>query len=188
MIQKLLQKILGDKSQNDLKEIQPYIDKIHAAEQALRGLSPDALREKTAEFKAKIQAASATQTAQIAELKALAESEVQFEAKEQYYVQIDELTKSAIVAEESVLDEILPEAFALIRETARQWSQGALHVTASAIDRALVGKMGAVEIQGDQAVWNNHWDAAGTPVSWNMVHYDVQLFGGTVLHKGRIAE
>ena len=188
MIQKLLQKILGDKSQNDLKEIQPYIDKIHAAEQALRGLSPDTLREKTAEFKAKIQAASAAQTAQIAELKALAESEVQFEAKEQYYVQIDELTKSAIVAEESVLDEILPEAFALIRETARQWSQGALHVTASAIDRALVGKMGAVEIQGDQAVWNNHWDAAGTPVSWNMVHYDVQLFGGTVLHKGHIAE
>ena len=188
MIQKLLQKILGDKSQNDLKEIQPYIDKIHAAEQALSGMNPDQLRAKTAEFKAKIQAASASQAQEIAELKALAESELDFEAKEQHYLRIDELTKSAIVAEESVLDEILPEAFALIRETARQWAQGPLNVTATEIDRALVGKMGAVDIHGQQATWNNHWDAAGSPVSWNMVHYDVQLFGGTVLHKGRIAE
>ena len=188
MIQKLLQKILGDKSKNDLKEIQPYIDKIHAAEQALRGLSPDDLRGKTVEFKARIQSASSEQSAKIAELKVQAESEINFEAKEQFYAQIDELTKSAIVAEEAVLDEILPEAFALIRETARQWSQGPMRVAASPIDRALVGTMGAVEIQGDQAIWNNHWDAAGTPVSWNMVHYDVQLFGGTVLHKGRIAE
>ncbi|HAB31224.1 MAG TPA: hypothetical protein DCE13_01645, partial [Cryomorphaceae bacterium] len=97
MIQKLLQKILGDKSQNDLKEIQPYIDKIHAAEQALSGLSPEALRVKTAEFKARIQAASFAQTKEIEALKAQASVEKDMEAKERHYHQIDELTKSAIV-------------------------------------------------------------------------------------------
>ena len=188
MIQKLLQKILGDKSQNDLKEIQPYIDKIHAAEQALSGLSPEALRVKTAEFKARIQAASFAQTKEIEALKAQASVEKDMEAKERHYHQIDELTKSAIVSEEAVLEEILPEAFAVVRETARQWAQGPLSVTATEIDRSLHGKLGAIQLDGDQAIWNNTWDAAGTQVTWNMVHYDVQLFGGTVLHKGRIAE
>jgi preprotein translocase subunit SecA len=188
MIQKLLQKILGDKSQNDLKEIQPYIDRIHAAEQALSGMSPEGLRGKTAEFKAKIKAASASQEAEIAQLKAQAENEADFEVKESLYTQVDELTKSAIVAEAAVLEEILPEAFAVVRETARRWSEGPMTVAASDIDRALNGHFDGLRLEGDQAVWNNTWSAAGTPVSWNMVHYDVQLFGGTVLHKGRIAE
>ena len=131
MIQKLLQKILGDKSQNDLKEIQPYIDRIHAAEQALKGMNPEGLRAKTAEFKAKIKAASASQEAEIAQLKGQAENESDFEVKESLYTQIDELTKSAIVAEESVLEDILPEAFAVIRETARRWSEGPMTVAAT---------------------------------------------------------
>jgi preprotein translocase subunit SecA len=188
MIQKLLQKILGDKSQNDLKEIQPYIDRIHAAEQALSGMSAEGLRGKTAEFKAKIKAASASQEVEIAQLKAQAENETDFEVKESLYTQIDELTKSAIVAEDAVLEELLPEAFAVVRETARRWSEGPMTVAASDVDRALNGHFDGLRLEGDQAIWNNTWSAAGTPVTWNMVHYDVQLFGGTVLHKGRIAE
>ena len=188
MIQKLLQKILGDKSQNDLKEIQPYIDRIHAAEQALKGMNPEGLRAKTAEFKAKIKAASASQEAEITQLKGQAENESDFEVKESLYTQIDELTKSAIVAEESVLEDILPEAFAVIRETARRWSEGPMTVAATDFDRALNGQFDGLRLEGDQAIWNNIWSAAGTSVTWNMVHYDVQLFGGTVLHKGRIAE
>ncbi|NDH90448.1 MAG: preprotein translocase subunit SecA, partial [Flavobacteriia bacterium] len=144
MIQKLLQKILGDKSQSDLKEIQPYIDRIHAAEQALSGMSPEGLRGKTAEFKAKIKAASASQEAEIAQLKAQAENEADFEVKESLYSQIDELTKSAIVAEDAVLEEILPEAFATVREAGKR-------------------RMG-------------------------MRHFDVQMIGGIVLHRGEIAE
>ena len=188
MIQKLLQKLLGDKSKNDLKEIQPYVDRIHQAEEGISGMTPDQLRGKTAEFKAKIKAASAEQEREISALRIQAEDEKDFEVKESLYAQIDELTKSAIVAEEGVLEDILPEAFAVIRETARRWSEGAMTVVATDFDRALNGRFDGLSLEGENAIWNNTWTAAGTPVTWNMVHYDVQLFGGTVLHKGRIAE
>ena len=188
MIQKLLQKILGDKSEKDLKEIQPYVTKIHAAEQSIQGVTPDQLRLKTQEFKSIIKASSKEEQEEIIALKSEAETEPNFEAKEKIYAKIDELNKAAIVSENKALDEILPEAFAVIRETARQWTAGPMNVNCTEIDRSLSSSFNAITINGEKATWNNHWEAAGSPVSWNMVHYDVQLFGGTVLHKGRIAE
>ena len=188
MIQKLLQKILGDKSEKDLKEIQPYVTKIHAAEQSIQGVTPDQLRLKTQEFKSIIKASSKEEQEEIIALKSEAETEPNFEAKEKIYAKIDELNKAAIVSENKALDEILPEAFAVIRETARQWTAGPMNVNCTEIDRSLSSSFNAITINGEKATWNNHWEAAGTPVSWNMVHYDVQLFGGAVLHKGRIAE
>ncbi|MDG1881570.1 MAG: preprotein translocase subunit SecA [Schleiferiaceae bacterium] len=188
MIQKLLQKILGDKSEKDLKEIKPYVTKIHAAEQSIQGVTPDQLRLKTQEFKSIIKASSKEEQEEIIALKSEAETEPNFEAKEKIYAKIDELTKAAIVSENKALDEILPEAFAVIRETARQWAAGPMNVNCTEIDRSLSSSFNAITINGEKATWNNHWEAAGSPVSWNMVHYDVQLFGGTVLHKGRIAE
>ena len=188
MIQKLLQKILGNKSEKDLKEIQPYVTKIHAAEQSIQGFTPDQLRLKTQEFKSKIKASSIAEQEEIIALKSEAEIETSFETKEKIYSKIDELTKVVIASENKVLDEILPEAFAVIRETARQWTSGPMTVKCTEIDRSLSSSLNAIDINGDEATWNNHWEAAGTPVSWNMVHYDVQLFGGAVLHKGRIAE
>ena len=188
MIQKLLQKILGDKSEKDLKEIQPYVTKIHAAEQSIQGVTPDQLRLKTQEFKSIIKASSKEEQEEIIALKSKAETEPNFEEKEKIYGKIDELNKAAIVSENKALDEILPEAFAVVRETARQWTAGPMNVNCTEIDRSLSSSFNAITINGEKATWNNHWEAAGTPVSWNMVHYDVQLFGGAVLHKGRIAE
>ena len=188
MIQKLLQKILGNKSEKDLKEIKPYVLKIQEAEHALQGITPDELRQKTAEFRFKVKAASKDQQDEILAIQIQVEEETDVEVKEKLYSTIDELTKIAIVAEDKALDELLPEAFAVVRETARQWAAGPMTVSCTEIDRSLLSTFNAISINGETATWNNHWEAAGTPVSWNMVHYDVQLFGGTVLHKGRIAE
>ena len=188
MIQKLLQKLLGDKSKKDLKEIQPYVEKIHHAEESIRGISPDGLRQKTKEFKERVKSSSKLERKEIISLKNSADQENNFEIKESLYSKIDELTKAAEAAEDKILNEILPEAYAVIRETARQWSIGPLHVTCTNIDRELSSSLSAINLDGEKATWSNEWEAAGTPVSWNMIHYDVQLFGGTVLHMGRIAE
>ena len=188
MIQKLLQKLLGDKSKKDLKEIQPYVEKIHHAEESIRGISPDGLRQKTKEFKERVKSSSKLEREEIISLKNSADQENNFEIKESIYSKIDELTKAAEAAEDKILNEILPEAYAVIRETARQWSIGPLRVTCTNIDRELSSSLSAINLDGEKATWSNEWEAAGTPVSWNMIHYDVQLFGGTVLHMGRIAE
>ena len=188
MIQKLLQKLLGDKSKKDLKEIQPYVEKIHFAEESIRGISPDGLRQKTNEFKERVKSSSKLEREEIISLKNTADQENNFEIKESLYSKIDELTKAAEAAEDKILNEILPEAYAIIRETARQWSIGPLNVTCTNLDRELSSSFSAINLDGEKATWNNEWEAAGTPVSWNMIHYDVQLFGGTVLHMGRIAE
>ena len=188
MIQKLLQKLLGDKSKKDLKEIQPYVEKIHHAEESIRGISPDGLRQKTKEFKELVKSSSKLEREEIVSLKNSADQENNFEIKESLYSKIDELTKAAEAAEDKILNEILPEAYAVIRETARQWSIGPLRVTCTNLDRELSSSLSAINLDGEKATWSNEWEAAGTPVSWNMIHYDVQLFGGTVLHMGRIAE
>ena len=188
MIQKLLQKLLGDKSKKDLKEIQPYVEKIHHAEESIRGISPDGLRQKTKEFKDRVKSSSKLEREEIISLKNSADQENNFEIKESLYSKIDELTKAAEAAEDKILNDILPEAYATIRETARQWSLGPLRVTCTDLDRELSSSFKAINLDGKKATWNNEWEAAGSPVSWNMIHYDVQLFGGTVLHMGRIAE
>ncbi|MEN9940466.1 MAG: preprotein translocase subunit SecA, partial [Bacteroidota bacterium] len=188
MLDKILKVFLGDPSQRTLKEIQPYIDQVHAAEQTLSGLTDRELRGETESFRARLRTETEVKAAERDQLRLQAESEVDVDAKEALYRQIDSLDKDILAEEERILLEILPRAYAVLRETARRLSERPLRVPAQDWDRELAGRLDAVSIEGDIAVWNNSWSAAGNPITWNMVHYDVQLFGGVVLHKGRIAE
>ncbi|MGA0818718.1 MAG: preprotein translocase subunit SecA [Schleiferiaceae bacterium] len=188
MLEKILKAFLGDPSQRTLKEIQPYIDQVHAAEQALAGHSDAELRAETDGFRARLRTETQAKTQERDQLKAQAEAEADVDAKEALYRQIDSLDNDILAEEERILLEILPKAFAVLRETARRLSNGPLRVPAQDWDRDLAGRLDAVTLDGDTAVWNNRWLAAGNEITWNMVHYDVQLFGGVVLHKGRIAE
>jgi preprotein translocase subunit SecA len=188
MIQKLFALLLGNKSDRDLKEIQPYVDRILAVEPSVQALDNDGLRAKTQEFRARLERVQSEERSAIADLRARAESEEDADEKNVLFQQIDELDKKAYDKAEAELAEILPEAFAVIRETAKRLSAGNFRVRATEMDRQLAGRMDAVQIDGDHAVWHNTWTAAGATVEWNMVHYNVQLIGGTVLHLGRIAE
>ena len=188
MLDKILKVFLGDPSQRTLKEVQPYIDQVHAAEQTLSGLTDRELRGETESFRARLRTETEVKAAERDQLRLQAESELDVDAKEALYRQIDSLDKDILAEEERILLEILPRAYAVLRETARRLSERALRVPAQDWDRELGSRLDAVSIEGDTAVWNNSWSAAGNPITWNMVHYDVQLFGGVVLHKGRIAE
>ncbi|KRO72428.1 MAG: preprotein translocase subunit SecA [Cryomorphaceae bacterium BACL18 MAG-120924-bin36] len=188
MLDKILKVFLGDPSQRTLKEVQPYIDQVHAAEQTLSGLTDRELRGETESFRARLRTETEVKAAERDQLRLQAESELDVDAKEALYRQIDSLDKDILAEEERILLEILPRAYAVLRETARRLSERPLRVPAQDWDRELGSRLDAVSIEGDTAVWNNSWSAAGNPITWNMVHYDVQLFGGVVLHKGRIAE
>ncbi|MEY4865455.1 MAG: hypothetical protein RLZZ114_884, partial [Bacteroidota bacterium] len=188
MIQKLFALLLGNKSDRDLKEIQPYVDLILAVEPSVQALDNDGLRAKTHEFRARLERAQSEDRSAIEDLRTRAELEEDADAKNVLFQQIDELDKKAYEKAEAELAEILPEAFAVIRETAKRLSAGNFRVRATEMDRELAGRMDAVQIDGDHAVWHNTWTAAGATVEWNMVHYNVQMIGGTVLHLGRIAE
>ena len=188
-LNKILKSFLGDKNQKDLKEVGKIVAKIKKAEPALRELSDDELRQKTREFREKIKTATAEISAQIEELKAQIKSTANIDEKEGLFSKIESLKKDSYKIEEKVLNEIQPEAFALVKETARRWAEnGQIVVEATDRDRELAATKDFVEIQGDKAVWKNSWDAAGTSVVWDMVHYDVQFIGGSVLHSGKIAE
>ena len=188
-LNKILKSFLGDKNQKDLKEVGKIVAKIKKAEPALRELSDDELRQKTREFREKIKTATAEISAQIEELKAQIKSTANIDEKEGLFSKIESLKKDSYKIEEKVLNEIQPEAFALVKETARRWAEnGQIVVEAPDRDRELAATKDFVEIQGDKAVWKNSWDAAGTSVVWDMVHYDVQFIGGAVLHSGKIAE
>ena len=189
-LNKVLKGFLGDKKAQDLKEVKKVVTKIKAVEPAIQQLSDDGLREKTAEFKENIKSATGKITAQIEQIQEQIRNSKNVDEKEALFSKIEALKKESYEIEEKVLGQILPEVFALVKETARRWAQnGEIRVTASEWDRhlAAAGK-DFVEIQGDQAVWKNSWDAAGTPVNWDMVHYDVQFIGGVILHSGKIAE
>lgn len=190
IIEKVLKGFLGDKNQKDVKELQKYADKALEAEKEISKLTLDGLRAKTGEFKARISEASRTQREEIAKLKTKAESLENFDEKESIYEQIDRINKESYEIEEKVLMEILPEAFAIVKETAKRFTGNPeLEVTATPFDRELAGIKSYVELSGeDKAIWKNSWDAAGKEVTWDMVHYDVQLIGGTALHQGKIAE
>ncbi len=188
MLDKILKVFLGDPSQRTLKEIQPYIDQVHAAEQALAGHSDAELRAETAAFRARLRTETEAKTLERDQLKTEAEAEADVDLKEALYRQIDRLDQDILADEEQILLEILPKAFAVLRETARRLANGPLRVPAQDWDRELAPRLDAVTLDGDTAVWNNRWLAAGNEITWNMIHYDVQLFGGVVLHKGRIAE
>jgi len=183
-----LGKILGSKGQRDLKEITPFVDKIKAVYEGIKTLSNDELRERTETLKTRIQEYVSVDVARIAELKANIE-ETEIDLREKIYAEIDKLEKDITAKYEEILDEILPEAFSIMKDTARRLTENSeVIVTANDFDRELAAKHDFVTIQGDQAHYKNEWTAGGTLIKWEMVHYDVQLFGGVVLHKGKISE
>ena len=188
-IDKVLKGFLGDKNAGDLKEVKKVVAKIKAAEAAITHLSDDGLREKTESFKQKIKEATANITAQIEETQEKIKNSTNVDEKEALFSQIEQLKKDSYLIEEKVLNEILPEAFSLIKETSRRLAQnGEIRVKATELDKELAATKDFVVLEGETAVWKNQWDAAGTPILWDMVHYDVQFIGGVVLHSGKIAE
>lgn len=188
-LNKVLKGFLGDKNANDLKEVKKVVSKIKAVEPAIAQLSDDELRAKTAEFKGKIQTATKDITAQIEQIREQIKTTQNVDEKEALFSRVEALKKDSYAVEEKVLSQILPEAFSVVKETARRWAQnGEIRVAATDWDRELAETRDFVEIQGDTAVWKNSWNAAGSQIVWDMVHYDVQFIGGVVLHSGKIAE
>ena len=186
-----LTKLFGNKSQRDLKAVKPFLDACLAAYPAVASLDNDGLRAKTIEFKERIAKAVASEEEELQRLRARIEAEYDMpvEEKENLYKRIDELEKQAYEKTQTVLDEILPEAFAVVKETAKRFAQNeTVVVTATDHDRDLAATHASITIEGDKAVYQNHWMAGGNEVTWDMVHYDVQLIGGIVLHSGKIAE
>ncbi len=183
-----LTKLFGNKSQRDLKEITPYVDKIKAVYPSIEKLSNDELRAKTEEIKQRIQDYVADERAKVNELrKGIDDKEL--EERESIWAEVDKIEKDITEKMEVVLEEVLPEAFAIMKDTARRFTQNEIvEVTATEFDRNLATKYDFVEIEGDKALFHNHWTAGGNEIKWDMIHYDVQLFGGVVLHKGKIAE
>ena len=189
IINSLIKLFVGDKAKNDLKSIQPLVEKIKAYAAELEHISNDELRGKTIAFKEKIKEARAAFDTQIADLQTQANATEDIDKKEDLYTEIDKLSAEAYQASEKVLNDILPEAFATMKETARRFATNeTISVTATPRDRELSATHDYVTIEGDKAIWKNHWDAAGKDVTWDMVHYDVQLIGGIALHQGKIAE
>ena len=186
---KFLSKLFGSKSERDVKGVQPLVNKIKEEYEKLSGLTHDELRGKTLDFKQRISDYLQEIDNEINSLKESAEATEDMELKTSTYDKIDKLTKDRDKKLEEVLLEILPEAFAVVKETARRFTENKeIEVTASQFDRDIAARKPNVNIQGDKAIWKNTWTAAGTEVTWNMIHYDVQLIGGIVLHQGKIAE
>ncbi len=189
IVNSLIKIFVGDKAKKDLKSIQPIVEKIKAYAQQLEAVSNDELRAKTIEFKQKIQTARAEIDAKIFDLQQQANQTEDIDKKEDLYTEIDKLSSEAYQVSEKTLNEILPEAFAVVKETSRRFANNeTLTVVATPYDRELSAVKSYVTIEGDNAIWKNAWDAAGKEVTWDMVHYDVQLIGGIALHQGKIAE
>ena len=187
-INKFLSKLFGNKSTRDMKLIQPWVEKVKAAYPAIQALDDDALRAKTKELQEKIQSSANDLKEKIAALKAKVE-DTPIEDREVIFNQIDKLEKEVLERYEVALNEALPDAFAIVKDTARRFAENEeIAVTANDFDRELAAKHDFVRIEGDKAIYQNHWMAGGNDLKWNMVHYDVQLFGGVVLHQGKIAE
>ena len=188
ILNSVIKLFVGDKQQKDLKILQPIVQKVQAFESSLAGLSNDELRNKTVEFKQKISDATKTFRDQIEALEQEA-AEAEIDRQEAIFSQIDKLRDEAYEASEVVLEEIMPEAFGVVKETAKRFVENEeIEVTATPFDRELSGVHEHVSLEGDKAYWQNSWNAAGKPVVWDMIHYDVQLIGGSVLHQGKIAE
>jgi Preprotein translocase subunit SecA (ATPase, RNA helicase) len=184
----ILSKMFGNKSQRDLREVMPYVEKIKSAYEEISKLSSDQVRQHTEAIKQKIAEYIAAETNRIAELKDNIENEP-LENREKIYDEVDKLEKKALEKLEEVLLEVLPEAFAIMKDTARRFNENSeVEVTANDFDRLLATKTDFVRIEGDKAYYANEWMAGGNKMKWDMVHYDVQLIGGVALHKGKIAE
>ena len=185
----VFKKIFGTKADRDMKAIKPTLDKVLEAYKMIDQLSDDDLRARCQSLKDKIQAAIASDEARVAQIKLELEKEIPLSQKEALATEQDKLVKKIDETIEKVLDEILPEAFAIMKSTARRFTQNPeIRVKATDFDRNLSTTKEFVTIDGDYAIWQNHWIAGGNEVTWDMIHYDVQLIGGIVLHQGKIAE
>ena len=185
----VFKKLFGTKADRDMKAIKPTLDKVLEAYKKIDTLDDDQLRARCQELKDQIQAAIAADEARIAEIKAELEKDIPLTQKETLATEQDKLVKKVDETIEKVLDEILPEAFAIMKSTARRFTQNPeIRVKATDFDRNLSTTKEFVTIDGDYAVWQNHWMAGGNEITWDMIHYDVQLIGGIVLHQGKIAE
>ncbi len=185
----VLKVFVGDKAKQDVKALSPLVDKIKTFESALEALSHDELRAKTDEFKAKIAESIASINEQITNLTQEAETTEDIDRREDIYQDIDKLKDEAYLITEDVLNAILPEAFAVVKETAKRFVHNtSIMVSANEFDRSLSGEKEYVTLEDDKAIWSNSWDAAGKPITWDMIHYDVQLIGGISMHQGKIAE
>jgi preprotein translocase subunit SecA len=189
IVNKVLGLFLGNKYERDMKEINPYVEKVHEEFALLQNLTNDQLRDKTAEIKEAIHKEIEGDEGQIKELKLKAEAEEDVDAKESIYNEIDKIEKTIEEKLEGILDRHLPIAFAIVKETARRFKENSVvEATARQYDRDLAASRPGITINGDKALWSNKWIAGGNEITWDMVHYDVQLFGGVALHKGKIAE
>lgn len=190
MIGGILKKILGDKSDKDRKEYQPIIDKVNEIYQSLKTISDDELRQRTDQFQEQIKTATSKLEEEVILLEQKAnDPSTPVLEKEQIFERIDKISEEIDEVIEKTLEDILPDAFATVKETSRRWAEnGELVVTATAFDREVAKHHDGLIIEGDKAIWKNKWTAAGTDVEWVMVHYDVQIMGGAVLHRGNIAE
>ena len=187
-INNFLSKIFGNKATRDMKAIQPYVDKVKEIYPTFAALSNDELRAKTKEIQTKVQHSADDLKEKIADLKAKIEK-TPIEEREVIFNQIDKLEKEVLDRMEEALNEVQPIAFAIVKDTARRFTENEeLVVTANDFDRELAATRDFVRIEGDKAIYQNHWIAGGNDMKWDMVHYDVQLIGGTVLHQGKIAE
>lgn len=185
----IIKKVFGSKSERDMKQVKPILEKVLAAYKDIDKLSNDELRARTEELKKKIREREEPFEKRIAEIKEHLESDIPVSEKEKLATESDKLVKEEDEEIEKVLNEILPEAFAIMKSTARRFAQNpVVEVTANDFDRNLSTSRDFVKIEGDKALWQNHWIAGGNEVTWDMVHYDVQIIGGIVLHQGKIAE
>ena len=191
LITKAVEKVLGNKSDRDIKVIMPIVEKAKAEYEKVQSLSHDQLRQKTLEFKERLNEAMSEEKNEIASIKEKINSTANMDVveKERLYGEIDKIEEAITEKLEGVLNDILPEAFAVVKETAKRFTENeTIEVSASEFDRELAAQRDSIMIHGDKATWKNSWSAAGGEITWDMVHYDVQLIGGIVLHQGKIAE
>ena len=187
---KLLKSLFGDKSSRDMKLIQPLVEQVKAVYPEVQKLDNDALRQRTKTLQLQVQNSAQEQKARIEELKATIEN-TPIDERADIFAQIDKIEKEVLEIYEGALNEVMPEVFAIVKETARRFAENEeTVVTATDFDRELAAdpKKDFITIDGDKAIYHNHWTAGGNDLKWEMVHYDVQLFGGVVLHQGKIAE
>ena len=187
---KILKSLFGDKSSRDMKLIQPLVEKAKAFTPQVEAMSNDELRQRTKELQQQVQSSATEQKAKIAELKATIEN-TPIDERADIFAQIDKIEKEVLDIYEKALDEVMFEVFAIVKETARRFAENEeTIVTATDFDRELAAdpRKDFITIDGDKAIYHNHWTAGGNDLKWEMIHYDVQLFGGVVLHQGKIAE
>ncbi len=190
IISKVLGNMFGSKSDKDIREVQPYVELIYRETERIQSLSNDDLRKESRMVRERLHAYVNEETEKVRELRSKAEQpEIDVENQEKLYQEISEIEEKIDAKYKEVMDEVLPLSFAIVKETARRFKENEnIRVTAMDYDRDLAANMESIRIEGDEAIWSNRWMAGGNMITWDMVHYDVQLIGGVVLHQGRIAE